>query len=122
MIANSWMQIIGILGQVLPVVIGVYLGWIKYLDSQLEKCEAKSKENIEIAKANVEMARNNSLTSTQVAEILKNYKEVIEELEDIKNSGDEKNARMLELINKIERIVNKQTETFTEFLMNRINK
>lgn len=97
-----------------------------YFENDRNKTDIKARADIETKKADVELAKANALTATQVAEVLKNQHEFINELEDmkkglesVKSTGEEKNTQLLHLINKIEDMVKQQTQNFTEFIMNR---
>lgn len=124
MTASNWTQLLGIILQVGAGVFILIKGWQSWLDYELKKAELKYKQEVEISANQVELARHNSLSATQVADILKSYKEAIGDLEEMKvgladqkKSSEEKISNLITLINKIEHMVEKQTENFTEFLM-----
>lgn len=124
MTANTWTQLLGIILQVGAGVFILVKGWQSWLDYEYKKTEKNVEKIVKISDNEIELAKFNSLTSSQVADIFNSYKEVIGDLEEIKVemsnsklSSEERDKQMIKLINKIEHIVEQQTQNFTEFLM-----
>lgn len=128
MIVNTWTQLLGLAIQVGAGVFAVIKGWQWWLENEYKKAEKKYDEAVVLSNNQLELAKHNSLTAAQVADILKSYKEVIGDLEEMKveaansrHTNDEKIKQIISLINKIEHIVEQQTQNFTEFLMGKAN-
>lgn len=126
MIVNTWTQLLGLAIQIGAGVFAIMKGWQWWLENERKKCELKVSETVKISDNQVELARHNTLSAAQVADIFKGYKEVIGDLEEMKveldaskSSSEEKIKQVISLINKIEHIVEQQTQNFTEFLMNK---
>lgn len=77
---------------------------------------AEKERDIKLAEANVELAKHNTLSANNVAEILKSYNEVIDELEEMKKKEEYKNERMLEAINRLEKMIHEQMTAFSNFV------
>lgn len=101
------------------------LRWkIKDAENQAKATLAKveAEKEIKLAEAKVELAKHNTLSATQVADVIKYYHDVIGELEKMKERQEYKNKEMIDAINRLERLAEKNIETFTEFLSNNFKK
>lgn len=117
--ANNLTQLIGLLMQIGGVVFVILKGWQWWLQNDLEKQKIKSKEITDVSAHSVELAKHNALTATQVADILKNYQDVIDELEEIKKTDTKKTQELHTLIDKLEDMVKEMVSKFTDFLINK---
>lgn len=126
MMADNIVQLTGLAMTIIGGALAVIKSVQAFVDGNVKKAELKVKENIELGKVQVDLARTNALAATQVAELLKNNNHFVEELEkmklsvqELKTNGEEKNKQIFELIDKIEDMLRQQTQNFTEFIMNR---
>lgn len=124
MTTNNWLDLVQLVLALGAGVFGLGKAWQTWLDFEYKKQDLKFKHAIEISNNELELAKENTLRASQVADILQGYKGVIGDLEemkaglrDTKKSNDEKVANLVSLINKIEHMVETQTQNFTEFLM-----
>lgn len=88
-----------------------------FFEAEVRKREMKLKEVVDLAHAGVELARNNTLSASQVAGILKNYTELIQEIERMKQSDKIKTEDIMKTIDRIEKLVQGQIDTFSDFLI-----
>lgn len=108
MIVNNYIQLFGLILQVGAGVFAVIKGWQAWLDNEVKKFELK-----------VELAKHNSLTAVQVADILTHYQSVKKEVEDLKTNTKTKDAEFLHAIDKLEELLDELSQNFTQFLINK---
>lgn len=127
MTAKDWLDLVQIVLALGAAVFVLGKGWQSWLDHEYKKRELQYREVVDVSNNELELAKENTLRASQVADILQSYKEVIGDLEEMKaglrdtrKNSDEKVANLVSLINKIEHMVETQTQNFTEFLMGKL--
>lgn len=95
----------------------------------------KSKEHVEISKADalkivelakattaIELAKTNALAASQVADLIQQMFHIKQDLEILKNDDKLKNEQFLNAINEMEKMLDKLSESFTQFLITKASK
>lgn len=107
----------------LATLLGGFLKWTKwYHDTDLEK--AKSRDAVEIAKYNAEIAKQQAeiLTASQVAELLKSTHELKGEVAQIKIDYKDKNEQITKVMDRLEDNFRDWQKLLQQFLQTRVTQ
>ncbi len=127
MTTSDWVQLFSFF---IVTIGGVFLllkSWQAWIDGEVKKVDIKSKEAIQLSKDHVEIAKNTTLSTSQAIDIIREYnemKDVVEdlkkELENSKESSEEKISYIKEAIERVQRLIEHQTNSFTDFLSSQV--
>lgn len=121
---NTYPELIWSLLAVAGVVIAIIVSFKNYFEAETKKVEIKSKETIELKKADIELAKNNVFQASQITRFLQDYQVVIKDLEnvkrelsEIKTDNEEKTHEILEQIDKIETAIKSQNQNLIDSII-----
>lgn len=124
---TDWIQFFTFLLATGGSIFALIKGWQIYQESGVKKAEIKSKDALQISKDQVEIAKHTSLTTSQAVDILREYNEMKDSLEDMKKqlensheSSEQKIGFIKEGIERVQRLLEHNSNIFTEFLANQV--